>query len=176
VSDTAAPSPEHSLGYEMLFFIALLATALALGGALAHAFELPNKIGLPREEYFIVQKAYRGWNQLAYVLAVQIGSILSLILLSRRERRIVRLIVGALLCLAAAQAIFWIWTFPANVATRNWTFIPANWATLRAQWEYSHLAGAVFQLLVMSLLIVAVLRRGRLSTKGANLTAGARAP
>ena len=29
-----------------------------LGPALAHAFELPAKIGLPREEYFIVQQIY----------------------------------------------------------------------------------------------------------------------
>jgi hypothetical protein len=40
------------------FFIALLATALALGGALAHALELPNKISMSREHYFIVQRAY----------------------------------------------------------------------------------------------------------------------
>jgi hypothetical protein len=43
------------------FFIALMATALALGAALAHALELPNKIVLSRDDYFVVQKAYRGW-------------------------------------------------------------------------------------------------------------------
>ena len=42
------------------FFVALLASALVLGPALAHVLELPNKIGLPRDEYFIVQKTYRG--------------------------------------------------------------------------------------------------------------------
>jgi hypothetical protein len=30
----------------------------ALGAALAHALELPNKIGLSREHYFIMQRAY----------------------------------------------------------------------------------------------------------------------
>jgi hypothetical protein len=44
----------------IVFFVVLLASALVLGPALAHLLELPNKIGLPREEYFIVQKAYRG--------------------------------------------------------------------------------------------------------------------
>jgi hypothetical protein len=38
------------------FFVALLASALVLGPALAHLFELPNKIGLSRDDYFIVQK------------------------------------------------------------------------------------------------------------------------
>ena len=37
----------NPMTYEIVFFLALLATALALGGALAHALELPNKIGLP---------------------------------------------------------------------------------------------------------------------------------
>ena len=56
----------HSIGYDIIFFIALLATALALAAALAHVLALPNKINLPEREYFIVQQAYRGWNQLAY--------------------------------------------------------------------------------------------------------------
>ena len=41
----------------------------------------------------------------------------------------------------------------------NWTQPPANWEPLRAQWEYSHLAGAGFQTLAMVALIIAVLRR-----------------
>ena len=56
---------------------------LALGGALAHALELPNKIGMSREHYFIVQRAYDGWNRLAYLLAVQLFGILAVIWLYR---------------------------------------------------------------------------------------------
>ena len=41
---------DHSFARDTAFFVALLATALALGGALAHAFELPNKIGMTRGE------------------------------------------------------------------------------------------------------------------------------
>jgi hypothetical protein len=36
-------------------------TALALVPAGAHLFELPNKIGLSQDRYFIVQSIYRGW-------------------------------------------------------------------------------------------------------------------
>ena len=61
--------------------------------------------------------------------------------------------------LVGAQIVFWVWTFPANQATANWTQQPENWEALRAQWEYSHLAGAGFQALAMSALSVAVLRR-----------------
>jgi hypothetical protein len=33
--------------------------------------ELPNKINLPERQYFIVQQAYRGCNQLAYLLVIE---------------------------------------------------------------------------------------------------------
>jgi hypothetical protein len=52
------------------FFVALLASALLLGPALAHTFELPTKITLPREEYFVVQQIYRGWAGFSVVLIV----------------------------------------------------------------------------------------------------------
>ncbi|HCK81344.1 MAG TPA: DUF1772 domain-containing protein [Candidatus Competibacteraceae bacterium] len=144
-----------------MFFVALLATALALGDALAHLFELPNKIDLPREHYFIVQGIYRGWAQLAYVLAVQFLAILAAIILARHRPRVRWLAVAALLGLIAAQAVFWAYTQPANAATANWTLQPANWEALRRQWEYSHAAGAIFQLLSMGALIGAALARGR---------------
>jgi hypothetical protein len=62
-------SPKRSLARNAAFFAALLATSFALGGALAHAIELANKIGMTREEYFTVQQVYSGCDRLAYVLA-----------------------------------------------------------------------------------------------------------
>jgi hypothetical protein len=143
------------------FFVALLASALVLGPALAHTFEPPNKIGLPRDEYFIVQKAYRGWNQIAWVLVVQFAALVTAAILARAERRVMVLTLTALACVVAAQALFWILTYPANVATVNWTVSPDNWAGLRRQWEYSHAAGAALQLVGFCLLVGAVFVRGR---------------
>lgn len=151
----------RSISCDVALFFALLATAIALGAALAHALELPNKIGLSVSEYFTVQQTYRGWNQLAYVLFLQLIAIMSVIILARHAPYVRGFAILALLCLIAAQALFWIYTYPANVATVNWTSIPPNWETLRRQWEYSHLAGAAFQLLAMSALIIAALARGR---------------
>jgi len=150
---------QRSLSYDIAFFIALLATAIALGGALAHLFELPNKIGLTGSDYFVVQKAYRGWNRLAIVLLVELVSMIAVAVMSRGWPPAFWPAILAILFLICAQAIFWIYTFPANVATENWTVMPTNWRALRAQWEYSHAAGAGFQLLAMCSLIVAVLRR-----------------
>jgi hypothetical protein len=149
----------RSFARDVAFFVALLATSLALGGALAHAFALPNKIGMTREAYFTAQAIYAGWNRLAYLLAIELAGILAVMLLYRAEPRVFRPTGVALAGLVGAQIVFWVWTFPANQATDNWTQQPANWETLRVQWEYSHLAGAAFQTIAMAALIVAVLRR-----------------
>ena len=54
-----------------------------------------------------------------------------------------RLLIRATKWLIVANlAIFFVWTFPANQATNNWTVVPKNWNKLRIQWEYSHAAHA----------------------------------
>jgi hypothetical protein len=130
----------------------LMATAIALGPALAHLFELPNKIDLPKADYFTVQQIYAGWSLLGGLLAVQLVAIASVILTARDDRRLSTLASVALVCLVGAQALFWIFTYPANTATANWTVQPDDWQALRLRWEYSHAAGAVLQLLAMACL------------------------
>jgi hypothetical protein len=143
----------------IVFFIALMATILALGSALAHAYELPRKISLSRDAYFTVQSIYAGWDRLAFVLLIQLSALLTLAWLSRQEPSVLWPVIVALVGLIAAQIVFWIWTFPANKATQNWTTIPENWETLRRNWEYSHLAGAIFQLICAAALVIALLSR-----------------
>ncbi len=130
-----------------------MATALALGPALAHLLELPNKIGLPRDAYFTVQQIYAGWNMLGALLMVQLIAIIAVILQAYDDRRLRTLAIVALLCLASAQALFWAFTYPANGATGNWTRKPDDWDMLRQQWEYSHAGGALLQLACMACLV-----------------------
>ena len=144
---------------QISFFVAMLATAIALGGALAHALELPNKIGLPVNEYFTVQQIYRGWDKLGFLLAVELAAMIATAILYRHEPAVWWPVIVAIASLVVAQAIFWTFTFPANVATSNWTKIPENWEQLRRNWEYSHAAGAFFQLLAMAALIWGALSR-----------------
>jgi len=124
-------------------FLAIILTALALVPAGAHFFELPNKIGLSQEQYFIVQGIYRSWALFGFVLIAAIGANLVHAILIRDEPRAFWLALLAFLLMLASLAIFFIWTYPANQATSNWTVTPANWASLRTQWEYSHAANAV---------------------------------
>ena len=121
-------------------------------------FELPNKIVLDRDGYFTVQNIYRGWNLFAIVLLVQLLAIITVIVMTRRVSAMLWPAVIALLGLIAAQVLFWTFTFPANQKTKNWTEIPADWQALRIQWEHSHAAAAIFQLIALAALIVAALR------------------
>lgn len=140
-------------------FLALFFTALALGPALAHLLELPNKIGLSGEHYLAVQQIYRGWSLLGVVVAGALLSTATLAVFVRGRRETFVLTLVALLAIAGTQVIFWTFTFPVNQATNDWSVLPPNWAELRRQWEYSHAAGAVLNLAALTALILSVLRR-----------------
>jgi hypothetical protein len=134
---------------------ALLFAALALAPALAHLLELPNKIGLSREEYLTVQQIYRGWALLGIVILGALVSTLVLAILLR-GRPGFALALTAFLCIVGTQAVFWTFTFPTNQETMNWTVLPDHWAALRTQWEYSHATSAVLNLLALIALILSI--------------------
>jgi cbb3-type cytochrome oxidase subunit 1 len=140
-------------------FIALLFTALALGSALAHLLELPNKIGLSRDEYLTVQQIYQGWAMLGIVEAVSLLSVSALAVMVRQRRRSFVWALIAALCIAATLIVFFALTFPTNQQTSNWTALPTNWQELRVQWEYSHAARAVLYLTAFAALALSVLAR-----------------
>lgn len=54
-----------------------------------------------------------------------------------------RILALVLTALALSLGVFFIWVFPANQATANWTAMPENWQMLRRNWEYGHAAGAI---------------------------------
>lgn len=143
--------------------LAIVFTALALVPAGAHFFELFNKIGLPREDYFVVQNIYRGWALFGIVLGGALALDLALAIAHRRQRWPFRLALAGFLLIAATLAIFFIWTFPANEATSNWTRAPENWEALRLQWEYAHAANAVLTLIALVAITLSVVssRAGR---------------
>jgi len=121
--------------------LVLAALSMALG--LAHLFALPNKIHLPRDEYFTVQQVYRGWARIGIVLIAAWATSIWSAVLVRHARSELRLSATGAMCLTLSLLVTLAFTQPTNLATRNWTFAPANWEQLRAQWEYSHALAAV---------------------------------
>lgn len=146
----------------VLRFVSVLLTAVAMAGGFAHLLELPNKIALSREDYLTVQKIYQGWALLGIAV---VGALVSTTVLAVQVRRTPTefyLTLAAALCIALSLIVFFVLTFPANRQTANWTVLPENWQELRRRWEYSHAVGAGLYLLALSLLTLSLLvgRRG----------------
>jgi hypothetical protein len=138
-------------------FFGLVLTALALVPAGAHLFELPNKIGLAQDQYFIVQNIYRGWALFGLVLFPLAVVNLALAIMLRHQRAAFAFALVAFLAIVANLAIFFAWTYPANVATSNWTVVPETWAALRRQWEYSHAVNAIVMFSAFCALVLTTL-------------------
>jgi hypothetical protein len=135
----------------------LLFTALSMGAAFAHLFELPNKITLSKDEYLTVQQIYRGWSLLGIVAVGALLSTLILTIMVRDQETVFALSLAAFLCIVGTLIIFWIFTYPVNQRTQNWTILPTNWTELRKQWEYSHATSALLNLVALITLILSVL-------------------
>lgn len=138
-------------------FCSMLFAVLALAPGMAHLFALPNKIGMARNDYLTVQRIYRGWSLLGIVVIAALLSTLILTIMVRHRPTEFVLSLVAFLCIAGTQALFWTFTYPANRQTVNWTTLPENWARLRTQWEYSHAASAVLNLIAVIALICVLL-------------------
>ena len=60
----------------------------------------------------------------------------------RENRTELYLTLTATVCIGLSLVVFFMFTYPANQQTLNWTMLPENWQELRRQWEYSHAIGA----------------------------------
>ena len=128
-------------------FAAVLTTALALVPGMAHVLELPNKIHMRREDYVNAQRLYRGWQFVGIVVIAALISTILLLRLASADQFYLELV--GVLSVLATQIIFWVFTFPVNRRTRNWTETPNNWEVLRRRWEYSHATSAALNLLAL---------------------------
>lgn len=142
-------------------FLAVILTALALVPAGAHLFALPNKLGMSQEAYFTVQQIYRGWALLGSVLAAALMAIVALAVLLRRQPAPFWLAFVAAGGIVAVLAVFFIWTYPANQATQDWTVAPADWQALRRQWEFSHALNAAITFVALMAVTLSVLTARR---------------
>lgn len=143
-----------------LAFLAPVLTALALVPGGAHLFALPNKIGLDQQAYFTMQQAYRGWALFGIALFAALAANL-LLALRVRGRPGFGAALAAFALIAATLVVFFVWTYPANQATQNWTVAPVDWQELRTQWEYSHAVNAALTFLALCASVAAGLRSAR---------------
>lgn len=108
----------------ILRFCSIFFTALSLAPALTHALELVNKMKLSRDDYLTVQQIYRGWALLGIVVFLSLLSVLGLTVMSYRQGQGFILQLIAFIAIASTQVIFWLFTYPVNRVTKNWTTLP----------------------------------------------------
>lgn len=156
--------------------LAALLAAIALSFALAHAAELPGKLRLDKERYFAVQTIYYpGFTIGGIFEVVSIVAALALLATTPYGSAEFWLMAGAVLALAAMQAIFWLMTQPVN---RFWlkdtalsdaaeqffkagaaaTDPSSDWMILRDRWERSHVLRSIAAMLGLILLLIAIAR------------------
>lgn len=135
-------------------FLAILLLTLSFVPSGAHLMEFPNKIGLDRDAYMTVQQLYSGWA-LSWIAALL--AALALAVLSRSQTVPLVFASAAFLLMLAAWITFFVWVFPTNQATGNWTRAPENWQNLRTRWEYGHAANAGLLLAAVMAVILSAL-------------------
>jgi hypothetical protein len=140
------------MNVSVLRFAAIVLTALVMVPGGAHLFSMLNKLPMSGEDYFTAQGVYRGWALFAIPLFAAIAVNLALgAILRRQHLRAWPAFISAALILATL-VIFFIWTFPANQVTENWTVIPQGWEALRMRWEISHAVNAILTFLALCVL------------------------
>jgi hypothetical protein len=147
------------MALRLVQFLAIILTALALVPGGAHLAALPNKIAMAQSAYFVAHQIYAGWALFGVVLFGALVANLAHAIMLRKLGRSLGYALASFLLIAANLAIFFVWTFPTNQATNNWTVVPKNWNALRIQWEYSHAANAVVTFAALVCVVIAVLRQ-----------------
>lgn len=137
------------MALKLVHFLAILFTVLTFAPTAAHLFSLANKMGMSQADYFTAQLAYRRWDIFGWAYLGALAATLTLAVMLRGGGGAFWLIGAAFLFVALALAIFVIWVLPGNRATENWIIAPANWETLRRNWEYGHAASAAANFLAL---------------------------
>ena len=134
--------------------------ALAMGLAFAHVLERPAKLQYDAATYIALQKSlYVQWGppQLGgFLEPAAIAALALLAFLLRESRRDLWLTLAALLLmLLAFPVIFFWWVAPANAAFAATTLpaVPADWTTLRSNWETGHAIRFALQFAALALLV-----------------------
>jgi len=142
--------------FDSIRLLVIASVALCLVPAGAHFFELANKMSLSSDEYMTVQKIYAGWSFFGIAIVAALVLTSTHTFMVRDNRTAFLLSFAAVLCLAATQVIFWMFTYPINAASNSWTTMPANFEVARRQWEYSHAVNAVLTFVALVAITLSV--------------------
>jgi len=142
-------------------FITIMLAALTMGMALCHLLEMPAKMNYGGALWLtLLQTLYGVFGPTSAF--VETGAVTTAVVLAffvRRRHTVFNWTLLGALCLIAANVAWWIWVFPVNSAMSALTpeTLPADWTRLRDQWEYTHAARAVLQIIALGAIVFSVL-------------------
>ena len=118
------------MALRLIQFLAIILTALALVPSGAHLAVLANKMAMVQAAYFVAQQIHAGWALFGIILfGILFGALVANLahaIVLRKLGRSFGYALASFLLIAANLAIFFVWTFPTNQATNNWTVVPNN--------------------------------------------------
>src|SRR6185369_2474961 len=92
-------------------FLSITLVSLSMTPGFAHLLEMPAKLRLNRDAYFLVQQIYRGWALIGLVMFPTLASTVTLAAMARRERRVFYFSAVAACCVALSLVVFFAFTF-----------------------------------------------------------------
>jgi len=152
---------ENAMLLKSVRLVTIVMVALCLVPAGAHFFELASKMSLSPAAYMTVQKIYAGWSFFGIPIITALLLTLIHAFMVRNDRPAFTMSLSAALCLAATQVIFWMFTYPINIASKNWTVLPEPFEAARRQWEYSHAINAALTFVAFVSFTLSVLSHKR---------------
>ncbi|OGA30135.1 MAG: hypothetical protein A3I01_02965 [Betaproteobacteria bacterium RIFCSPLOWO2_02_FULL_65_24] len=140
-------------------FLSVVCVALVNVPSGAHLLELPNKLRLSSIDYLVVQQLYQGWAWVGLLVVAALLSTLVLAIALRRQPRALAFATLAFVSIVGAQVVFWVFIFPVNQETGNWTLLSELWMEHRRRWEYSHAVAAALHLFALVCVVLAAVVR-----------------
>jgi hypothetical protein len=162
--------------FRTLQVVSMVLVAVAMAQALAHALELPGKMRLAKDAYLAVQRIYYpGFSIGGIAEPLAIVALIALLAITPYGGARFWWTLAAFLPLVAMHLVYWVLIHPINnfwvkdvkLTGPGATFFSlfahdlvsdpgADWSKARDVWEYSHLARAVFAMLSLIALAIAI--------------------
>jgi hypothetical protein len=142
-------------------FITILFTALSMAMAFCHLLEMPTRMSFDGRLWITTQALYRLFGPPLGAI-IEGGAVITTVILAflvRQRRPAFWWTLTGAACIIMAHVIWWIFINPVNAEISTWTpdTVPADWMRYRSQWEYTHAARAVLQIIGLSALVLSVL-------------------
>jgi len=141
-------------------FLTIILVSLSMAMAFCHLLQLPPRMSYDGAQWVTTQGLYQLFGTVGAF--IEVGALLSatvLLLAVYRRRPAFQWTLFGTVCLLAAHVAWWVFIAPVNAEIATWTpdTIPADWTWWRSQWEYTHAARAILEILGLSALVLSVL-------------------